>query len=135
MNRLRIGSSTALVAMLVIVSAATARTNGVEGKIEGDSNSKVTAKILIEDRVPTRVLDLRFRKVDFDCASGAMLEGSVEAPDRVPVKKNGNFETRNEDIEIAGTVKLKGRKIVGKVEAELKFNGDPCKAKGSFKAR
>lgn len=134
MNRLRIGSAIALVAVVGIAGGAAAATNKLEGKIKGDSDSKVDAKVLIEDRAPTRVLDLRFRKVDFDCGGGVVLQGSVDAPDRVPVKKNGNFETKNNDIEIDGTVKLKGRKIVGTVEAELKFNGDRCQAKGEFKA-
>jgi hypothetical protein len=135
MDRLRTGAAIALAAAAGVAGVAVAATNGLEGKIKGDSDSKVTAKVLIEDRVPTRVLDLKLRKVDFDCGGGRILQGSIEAPDRVPVRKNGNFETESKDIDVKGTVKLKGRKIVGSFEAEVDFEGDSCDAKGEFKAR
>jgi hypothetical protein len=121
MDRLRTGAAIALAAAAGVAGVAVAATNGLEGKIE--------------DRDPTRVLDLKLRKVDFDCGGGRILQGSIEAPDRVPVRKNGNFETESKDIDVKGTVKLKGRKIVGSFEAEVDFEGDSCDAKGEFKAR
>lgn len=135
MNRVRIGTGIALALAIGMAAVAPAATNELEGKIKGDDDSKVSARVVIEDRAPVRVHDLRFRKVDFDCDGGGMLEGSVDAPDRVPVRKNGNFESKSKDIEIKGEVRLRGRKIVGKLDAELQFDGSRCVAQGSFKAR
>ena len=134
MNRVRIGTGIALALAIGMTAVASAAINKVEGKVKGDDDSKVSARVVIDDGAPRRVNDLKFRKVDFACGGGQVLQGSVDAPDTVPVGKNGNFETKNKDIEIKGTVKLKGEKIVGDVEAELKFNGDRCKADGEFKA-
>lgn len=137
MDRVRIGIGAALALALAIgvAAVAPAATKDLDGKVRGDDDSKVSARVLIEDRVPVRVNDLSFRKVDFRCQSGQTLEGSVDAPETVPVRKNGNFESSDEKIEITGEVRLRGRKIVGKLEAELEFGGDRCKAKGEFKAR
>lgn len=134
MNRLKLGIALTLALTIGVAATAPAATEKLKGEIEGDSDAKVTAKVVIEDGAPVRVEGLAFRNVDFKCESGQTLQGTVEAPSLLPVRKNGNFETRNSDVEIDGKVKLKGRKIVGELKAELKFSGERCVTKGKFKA-
>lgn len=136
MQKLRIGFGIALAAALVVglAAVAPAATNKLEGKIKGEPGTKVTARIVIEDRTPVRVDDFKVRKIDFRCSDGAVLQGTIEGPSEIRVDNDRTFESEGNGIEIEGKVKRKGRKISGKVEGELKYQGSRCEAEGRFKA-
>lgn len=136
MQKLRIGFGIALALTLAIglAALAPAATKKLEGKIKGDSDSKVTAKVVIKDRDPVRVNDFKIRKLDFDCGGGGTLQGTVEGPEQMIVLANDSFESKGNGITVKGKVKRQGRKIGGTVEAELKFEGKRCEAKDEFKA-
>lgn len=135
MRKLTLGLMAVALVALAAPALAPAGTNKLTGKIKGDADSKVKAKVVVEDRVPVRVEGLKFRKVDFRCPSGQILRGSVDASSVLRVQKNGKFVSESRDIEIDGRVKRRGRKIVGDLTAKLDFDGERCVAKGQFKAR
>lgn len=123
-----------MVSALAIAAPGIAGTKTNTGKVKGDSNSKVVAKVKVKKGKPKMLTLLKFKRVDVQC-QGSVQEFDAKYTDVKVTKRNGKYKftvtASDRSSQATGTVKKHGKKVQGQIDIRTVF----CRGGGSFAAK
>ncbi|MGH2962977.1 MAG: hypothetical protein ACRDL3_12410 [Solirubrobacterales bacterium] len=125
----------ALVGALAVAPAAVAKTHNLSGPVEGDANARISMKVVVKKGQPKKVKAFAWQGLDGFCDDSFVGEqtGTTSLktkPFPSPFRIFGSYDqaaSPGDTVDISGTVKRKGKKIVRGLIA-VSFDGGFCTA-------